>query len=274
MLTRLYTPETITESDFLLKVTHWYTRFDLFLGFQSGGEASLSRDWYVAVHDHYLQKVAEDPNNISMKYEERFAYSRLVAKDSGDLFARKAKGLLSDEAFINQLQVVSERVQNLDTIDPVLLESVEKITIDGSQDPDSPVNPYEANLLWGGDRWTSNYLLMDMYGIIFMHHISVSMAVRQAFDPSIVEKACTAAQLFEAIRVYKGAPPGSIIEAQATVAIAGIFLPKNEQWVNWMKGTFVNVETAGYVHYFSISRSCLAPLLWTFFSSANFKRKY
>jgi hypothetical protein len=50
MLTRLYTPETIVKSDFLLKVVFWYVRFDLFVGFQSVGGAVLSRDWYVAVH--------------------------------------------------------------------------------------------------------------------------------------------------------------------------------------------------------------------------------
>src|SRR6186713_2524290 len=88
ILTRLYTPHSIMQTELLRKVLLWYTRFDLFVGFQSGGESVLGRDWYVAAHDYYAQKAREDPDNLTLKYEERFSYSRLVAKDSSDLFAR------------------------------------------------------------------------------------------------------------------------------------------------------------------------------------------
>jgi hypothetical protein len=61
MLIRLYSPKTIIRSDFLLKVSLWYTRFDLFVGLQSGSEAVLSHDWYEAIHEFYAQKASEQP---------------------------------------------------------------------------------------------------------------------------------------------------------------------------------------------------------------------
>lgn len=264
MLTRLYTPQTIVQSDFLLKVLLWYIRFDLFVGFQSGGEAVLDREWYVAVHDYYSQKCRDNPDDLTLKYEERFAHSRLVAKDSSDLFSRKAKGLISDEAFMEQLPKLDERVRSLDkNIDPALLESQDKIeSILGSPDPDDIVNPYEPGILWEGPRWTSNYLLLDMYGIMLMYNISISMAMRKPFDPEIVQKAYRAVQVFEAVCAYPNAPPGAIIEAQATCAIATIFLPKDAKTVNWCRRNFVKIESAGYVSQSpqSFSLSCLEPI--------------
>ncbi|KAF2684363.1 hypothetical protein K458DRAFT_302760 [Lentithecium fluviatile CBS 122367] len=250
MLTRLYTPETITQSEFHLKVLLWYIRFDLFVGFQSGGESVLSRDWYVAVHDHYHNKAEGNPDDLNSRYEERFAYSRLAAKDSNDLFSRKGKGLLSDEVFMQQLAELNARIDGLDKhIHPMLLDPKDKVkSFPGTPDHDSIVNPYEPGILWDGPHWTTNYLVMDMYGIMFMHHISISMAMRKPFDHAYVEKAFRAAQAFEAIRNYPHAPPGAIIEAQATMAIASIFMPKDKKTTDWCRRQFVRIESAGYIY--------------------------
>jgi hypothetical protein len=249
ILTRLYTPETITQSELLRKVLLWYIRFDLFVGFQSGGESVLGREWYVAVHEYYVNQAREDPDNLTLKYEERFAHSRLVAKESSDLFARKAKGLLSDEEFMTELPRVAERVNNLDKIiDPVLLDPTDYITdFSGKPDPDDIVNPYEPNVIWGGSRWTSNYLLLDMYGIIFMYHIQVSLALRKPFDPELGKKAYRVAQVFEAVCEHPDRPHGAIIEAQSSLAIATLFLPKDPKTIAWCRRTFAKIESSGYV---------------------------
>ena len=249
ILTRLYTPHSIMQTELLRKVLLWYTRFDLFVGFQSGGESVLGRDWYVEAHGYYAQKAREDPDNLTLKYEERFSYSRLVAKDSSDLFARKAKGLLNDQTFLAQLSILDEQVKNLDKdIDPVLLDPSGYVTsFPGKSDPEDIVDPYEPNIIWDGPKWTSNYLLLDMYGIIFAYNIQVSMAMRKPFDSAIAQKAYRVAQIFEAICAYPNAPPGAIVEAQASLAIASLFLPKDPKTIQWCRRTFARVESAGYV---------------------------
>jgi hypothetical protein len=251
ILTRLYTPQTITETELLRKVLLWYIRFDLFVGFQSGGESVLGREWYVVMHHYYAEKARESPEDINLKYEERFAYSRLVAKDSSDLFARKAKGLLSDEAFMLQLPILDEQVKNLEkNIDPALLDPSGYVTeFPGKADPDGIVNPYEPNVIWDGPQWTSNFLLLDTWGIVFVYNIQISMAMRIPFDPSLTEKAYRAAQIFEAVCAYPNGPPGAIIEAQATLAIATLFLPKDPKTIQWSRRTFAKIESAGYVHF-------------------------
>jgi hypothetical protein len=249
MLTRLYTPESITQSDFLLKVILWYIRFDLFVGFQSGGEAVLGREWYEAVHQCYVRKVQENPDDVGLKYEERFAHSRLVAKESNDLFARTGKGLISPQDFMAQLPILKEKVMALETnLGATLMDPSYKVNnIPGEADPNDIVNPYEPNVIWGGSRWTSNYLCLDMWGIVFMFNISASMALRQPFDPEITQKAYRAIQTFEAMCAYPEAPLGTLIEAQVCFAIATLFLPKDPKTVHWTRRVFAKIEASGYV---------------------------
>lgn len=247
MLTRLYTPESITKSQFLLKVLLWYIRFDLFVGFQSGGESVLGREWYVAAHDRYVQELKDNPNNLDIRYEERFAYSRLVAKDSNDLFARKGKGLLNDQEFMAQLSIVQEKVENLENdLDPTLLDPKYKVRdMTGESDPDDIVNPYEPGVIWGGPLWTSNYLLLDVWGIVIMFNVSTAMALRRPTNPDLPKLAYRAAQIFKAMCAYPHAPPGAIIEAQITLAIATLFLPRDSKTVQWCRRTFAKVEASG-----------------------------
>ncbi|KAF2125163.1 hypothetical protein P153DRAFT_300606 [Dothidotthia symphoricarpi CBS 119687] len=250
MLIRLYTVETITKSQFLLKVLLWYIRFDLFVGFQSGGESVLSREWYVAAHDRYVEQLRENPNDLDLLYEERFAYSRLVAKDSNDLFARKGKGLLSDQEFMLQLSVLQEKVDNMeDDIGPTLLDPRYKVKcIPGEPGPDDIVNPYEPDVMWGEPLWTSNFLLLDVWGIMIMHYVSTAMALRRPTNPELPNMAYRAAQLFEALCAYPHAPLGTIIEAQITLAISTLFLPRDSKTIQWCRRTFAKVEASGYIY--------------------------
>ncbi|KAF1939974.1 hypothetical protein EJ02DRAFT_242166 [Clathrospora elynae] len=250
MLTRLYTPQSITQSDFLLKVLLWYIRFDLFVGFQSGGEAILDREWYEEVHNYYVEKVRDNPDDMAMLYEERFAHSRLVAKDSNDLFARTGKGLVSPQDFMAQLPVLKEQVESLNSnLSPVLTNHAHKVShIPGELDPDDIVNPYEPDIIWGGPLWTSNYLHLDMWGIQFMFYISSSMALKQPLDPEITKIAYKAVQVFEAMCAYPEAPPGALIEAQVSFAIATLFLPKDPKTMQWIRRSFAKIEASGYIY--------------------------
>lgn len=250
MLTRLYTPQTICQSNFLLKVLLWYTRFDLFVGLQSGGGAVLSRSWYDAVHECYVTKVRDNPEDMSYKYDERFAYSRIVAKESSDLFSRMGKGLLSPQEFMEQLPVVQSKVENLaKSIGPEFLDPTYKVeNIPGQSGPDDIVNVFEPNVIWADNLWTTNFLMLDFWSINFMNNISTSMAFKKPFAPELTALALKAAQIFEAMCAYPKAPQGTVIEAQVSFAIATLFLPKDPKTIQWCRRTFAKVESRGYIY--------------------------
>jgi hypothetical protein len=247
MLTRLYTPKSITQSDFLLKVSLWYIRFDLFVGFQSGGEAVLSRDWFEAIHECYVQKVRDNPDDLGMRYEERFAYSRLVAKDSNDLFARTQKGLISPQNFMAQLPVLRERVESLsDNIPTELLSPEHKVkNMPGNPNPDDIVDPYEPDVIWSDTFYTTNFLKLDIWGIVFMFNLSEAMALRKPFSAEITDLAYKAVQLFEAMCAYPDSPKGMILEAQVSFAITSLFLPKDQKTTQFFRRTFAKIEASG-----------------------------
>ncbi|KAJ4985884.1 C6 finger domain-containing protein [Stagonosporopsis vannaccii] len=250
MLTRLYTPQTICQSDFLLKVLLWYTRFDLFVGLQSGGGAVLSRDWYDAVHECYVTKVRDNPKDMGYKYDERFAYSRIVAKDSSDLFSRMGKGLLSPQEFMEQLPLVQSRVDSLaKNIGPEFQDPAYKVeNIPGRPGRDDIVNAFEPNVIWADDLWTTNFLMLDFWSINFMFNISTSMAFKKPFGTELTALAFKSAQIFEAMCAYPKAPEGTIIEAQVSFAIATLFLPKDPKTMQWCRRTFAKVESRGYIY--------------------------
>jgi hypothetical protein len=177
MLVKLHTPESITQSEFLLKVCLWYIRFDLFVGFQSGGEAVLGREWYESIHTYYAQKLRDNPDDIGLKYEERFSHSRLVAKDSNDLFARTQKGLISPQDFMAQLPILKEQVETLkEKLPSELWDPKFKINkIPGDPDPDDIVDPYQPDLLYGKPLFTSG-------ARVYVQHFRVS-GVPQAISP-------------------------------------------------------------------------------------------
>ena len=247
MLKRLYTPQTIIKSDFLLKVSLWYVRFDLFVGFQSGGEAVLGREWYEAIHECYIQKVRDNPDDIGMKYEERLAYSRLVAKDSNDLFARAGKGLLSPQEFMTQMPIVKAKVETLEAnFGAEVMDPKGRVqTIPGEPDPDDIVNPYEPGIIWGGPFWTTNHLYLDTWGIVIMYNISESMALKQPISPDIAHLAYKSVQMFEAMCLCPEGPKGTIIETSVTFAIAALFLSKDPKTMRWVRRTFARIEAAG-----------------------------
>jgi len=249
VLTQLYTPETIMKTETQRKVLAWYIRFDLYVSLQSGGEALLEREWYVAMRDCYEGLLQQNPDDLHLKYEMRFCISRLIASDSSAVFARKARGSLSDEEFMAQVTDIGQRLSTLEkNIDPALVDPSQYITdFTGAppRDPDDIVDPYAPNTIWKEPLWTSNYMYFDMWGIEFMYQVQMSLSMRRPFDPAMTEKAYRVAQMFEAIISWPQAPAGAIVEAHSALAIATLFLPKDHKTIQWCRRIFAKVEAAG-----------------------------
>lgn len=252
ILTTLYSPQTIMQNETLRKILLWYIRFDLFVGFQSASETVLGREWFDACHDYYVQQLRINPHDLTLKYEERFAYSRLLATDVAILFSRKNKGLVSDEVFTAELADIDQRFLGFEQdIDPILLDPSALITdFTGAppRHPDDIVDPYDHRLLYGGDLWTTNHLLLDFWSIDIMYKLQLTMVQRRPPPQEVVLRAYRTCQLFEAIELYPGAPPGAVIEARASFGIATLFLPKDERHITWFRRKFAKIEISGCIY--------------------------
>lgn len=95
------------------------------------------------------------------------------------------------------------------------------------------------------------------------------MVQRRPPPQEVVLQAYRTCQLFEAIELYPGAPPGAVIEARASFGIATLFLPKDERHITWFRHKFAKIETSGYVsnNFFP----CASPLPNPLISPLNIK---
>lgn len=251
LLTSLYTPQNVSQNETLRKAFQWYTRFDLFVGFQSGAEAVIGREWLEESYNYWATQLRDRPNDLVLKYEERFAYSRWLATDVAMLFARKNKGQISDEAFGAELGGLIQKFDSWESqLDPALVNPdhlVKDFSDAPPRDPDSVVDPYDPNFLYEGPLWTTNFLFTDFWAIHLMFKSLLALVERRLPPPEISEMAYKMTQMFEAVQMFPRSPPGSIIEAQASMAFGSLFIARDEKTIMWCRKKFAAIECAGWV---------------------------
>lgn len=249
LITQLYTPETIMRNDILRKTLHWYIRFDTFVGIMSGTGTQLPREWFQSQHTFFAQQCQELPNDLTAKYEERFAWIRLTGYDMSQLVRNRARATISEEDFFNKIELFHHRVLGFRAALHPALKDPSKLMPDISEgrmrDPDDIVDPFEPNILFGGDIFETNILLLDFYGfeLIFNNQLA---ALEGKPDPIGARKtAMKICQTFEAIQEYSGSPPGIVLGMQAGLALAVLFLPQEEKEIMWSRRKIATIEALG-----------------------------
>jgi hypothetical protein len=249
LITQLYTPETILKNDSLRKTLHWYIRFDTFVGIMSGTGTQLPREWFEKQHTFFLQQCHEFPNDLTTKYEERFAWIRLTGYDMSQLVRNRARGAISEENFFQQIDLFRQRLLGFRSALHPDLKDPSKLILDISEgrtrDPEDIVDPYEPNLLFGGDIFDTNILLLDFYGfeLIFNNQLA---ALEGKPDPvGARNTALKICQTFEAIQFYSGSPPGIVLGMQAGLALALLFLRQEDKEIMWSRRKIASIEALG-----------------------------
>lgn len=230
-------------------ILKWYMRFDLFVGLQSGYEAVLDREWMQACLDFYGKRALENPDSLECKYEERFAFTKAMAVDVAMLFARKFRGAIDDETFEAEaagfLEMFSDWPRNLDAS----LVNPENLVSDFSDwpapDPDDIVNPFDPHVLWSGDNYSTNFIYNDIYAMELMFRYQLTSARQEAPGEELTRLSYRIAQLFDAVSMYPGAKNGAVLEAQASLGMACLFLPKDERHIQWCRRKFALIESLG-----------------------------
>ncbi|KAF2092178.1 hypothetical protein K490DRAFT_13455, partial [Saccharata proteae CBS 121410] len=252
IITELYTPETIMQNETLRRIITWYVRFDLFGGLLSGYETVLSRDWFVACNQYYVQQTRDRPRDLCSKFEERLSLCRLFATDVSVLFSRRAKGVMDDETFNSECEALERRFESWhEELDPALIDPSKRImdfTGAPPPDPDDIVDPYKPNVMYGGDLFPMNITFIDYWAIFIMFKLQLAMAQRTMPDPELVKISYDICQMFEAVEKHPESPTGIVIEAQASLGIATLFLPKDQRHIMWCRRKFAKVEQLGYIY--------------------------
>lgn len=252
IITELFTPQTIMQSETHRKIISWYIRFDLFATFLSGYETVLGREWHVACTEFYLRQAKDRPKDLGSLFEEKFGKSRLMALDISLLFARKAKGTLSDEEFAGGFVQLSADLAAME----VELESqfedrrtyVKSFPRAPRMEPEEDLmQSTDPNFLWADELFTWNFILIDFWAI----HLIFKTQVAQ-INPSIqigvelTQLAFKTCRMFEALEYCGEDRTAMILGAQASLGIAAACLPKEEKYTMWSRKKYSTVESCGY----------------------------
>lgn len=251
MLSEIYSAESIMETEVRRKMLSWYARFDLFAGLMSGYETVLGREWFLANEQYYLRQTELYPEDTDRRIELAIASHRLMAMDMALLFAKLPRGDISVQDFATENELLASRIASWkEGLDPLLADTrflVTSIRGVSAQDVEDIANPYKPGTLYSGPLWSLNFLLLDGTALMLMRKYQTSLILQQPAPPDLRSLASDMCRIFEAIELWPGSYPGSLVAAQATLGIATLFLPKDERHTMWCRQKLAAIERKGYV---------------------------
>jgi len=249
ILTELYSPETINETETGRRTLEWYSRFDLFAGLMAGHELVLGRDWFQVNDQYYRQQLSQDNQNIDLQIESAVARHRLIAVDMAMLFAKMPRGEINVEDFMRDNALITQRLGSwMDDLKPLLNDPRYLVTsLEGARqrDPEGIVNPDMPGGLYQRELWTVNFLLLDRTAMEMMHKSQTALMLHQEPPPELRQLAVEICRLFEAIEHWPHSPPGAVVAAQAVIGLAAPHLPKDEKHTMWCRQKLAKVEGLG-----------------------------
>ena len=247
IITDLFTPQTITQSETHRKIISWYIRFDLFAGMMSGGKTVLAREWFDACAEFYKKQARDKPNDFGARFEDMFATSRLVATDIALLLASKSTGEKSEEQFAREVQDLTARMdefeQRLNTTftDPSCFVK----TFPNAPPPsDNDITDFrDPNFCLSGELFSMNYILIDFWAMQLMFRLQLSTTLSTPLElEAIALKKC---KMFEAVQYSGQGPQGAVLGLQASLGIACLLLPKEQKYTDWARRKFALMEQHG-----------------------------
>ena len=214
----------------------------------SGYQTVLGREWFVASEEYYRQQSLSYPNSIDYKIEAKIARHRLLAVDLALLFAQLPRGAISIEYFEREGEKIAEQIRSWkDGLDPIFRDpSYHVESFEGKQrDPEDIVDPYLPGGLYKGALFTFNFMLIDWHAINLMHGYKTALMLKRPLPVELSKIALGICRLFEAIEYWPDSPPGSMLEAQGSLALAMLVLPKDEKHIMWCRRKLAKIESLG-----------------------------
>ncbi|KAI1105850.1 hypothetical protein F4804DRAFT_340904 [Jackrogersella minutella] len=251
ILTRLFTPQTIMNSPTSRILLTWYIRFDVFVGMMGGFETNLPRQWFSSVVQYCREHAENDPRDLGMKTELHASALRLISRDMSILYARGGRGEISGEEFAAQHDRITRRLYEWkDNLDPALTDPnylVTNFQHKAPLDEDDIVDPYKPGRLYDFPLFSTTVLTAEWHSILVMHKSQEAFALQQKPSDELRGLAHSICEIFETVQLWTSAPNGALIPIQACLAIAALFLPRDNRHHMWLRRKYALLESLGYV---------------------------
>lgn len=190
------------------------------------------------------------PTNIDYKIEAAIASYRLLATDLAHFFAKLPREAISSEDFAKESTVLVQQIETWkERLDPVFHNEDYRVQSFGARkrDPNDIVDPYIPGGLHKGPLFTFNFLASDWHAVHIMFKYKKALTLKEPPPAELVGLALELCRLFETIEYWPESPSGSILKVQSNLAIASLFLPKDERHILWCRRKFAMIESLGWV---------------------------
>lgn len=258
ILSTIYTPQSMIQDDVANKILEWYIRFDLFVGFISGTDGHLGKEWYEAQHRYYQKQVRDNPNDLGYKWDERNACERTMAKDVSKLFHSRSRATIEEREFNDEANALNRRFVSLyRDIPPAILDSSKVLKdLPGSLSlvVDSEHEWGEVTI-YGDDLWPTNHMFVHFWTLELMFNQQLAMLQRKPPPPDIAVLAFKICQMFEAVEL-RDPVPGAVLGVHAASGMASVFLRKEPQLTMWCRRKQALIESKGYVSAMLFTLTC------------------
>lgn len=255
VLKELFTPQSIMQSSGTATILTWYVRFDVFVGLIGSFETTLPREWFTQNVEGCRARAHAEPSNMYWWLEERSASLRLITVEMSILFGKGARGELTSEDYFAEHARLAEKLREWKARwdeDPVVSEGnmlVTEFPTDSELDPDDIVNPYVPGVLYRPPLFAATLLTCEWHSIVVMHEsqgiTGAGGTIEEHKLVGLGEHAYGICRIFETIERWPLAPGGSLIIIQACLAIAALFLPRDNRHHGWIRRKFALLETMG-----------------------------
>lgn len=256
MLTQMFTPDSLQSSSTGRMIFTWFARMDVIASLMGGKGASLERVWYEANSEWCWKAIDRDEQNdldIDGYLSAFVAANRLIAYDMAKLYARVPDGDISIEDFHTENAKLVERLHKFKTNIQDLNDGYYTVQEFPAAElwPRTEadiVDPYIPGGLFRDALWPMNFMWIDWYAIDMMQRYQASLVLRQPPPPELETLSLEQCRIYEAVGRWPDAPEGSILGAHASIALAAVFLKKDERHTMWMRRKLAAVERLGYVY--------------------------
>lgn len=253
IVNRLFTPQSAMQTSASRTILTWYVRFDVFVGIMGSFETRLPREWFSTTVNFYEAQVRGEPDNVAWKIEERSARLHLISMEMSILYGTGARGeLVGEDYFAEHSRLLRELQDWKEAWHPSMTDqnfSVTEFSSDRPSVPDGIVDPFTPGVLYHPPLFASTLLTCEWHSIMIMHGSQAITAEAgagaEAQLAELGKHAYAICQIFEMVEVWPSAPKGTLINIQACLAIAALFVPRDSKHHTWIRRKFALLEIMG-----------------------------
>lgn len=248
LVRELMTPESINLSELHSYIFIWYARFDVSAGLLGGNETILGREWYISKEEYDSEQAALYPDDVQKQLAFAMSIIRRSGLDMASLYAKHARRLISMEEFVAQNDTLSRTMDRVKDILHSYDDSEHRVTFYPHQQPltdDDFVDPYLPGGFYQGPLWPANYVWLDYLGTVTMFKYQSLLALGH---PPISEMQSLAKEQCRLIETFDRWPQkenGWIIPCKSSLALSGLFLPRDTKHTMWCRRNLALMEQNG-----------------------------